>query len=78
MVKIAAMIQHCTEVRFASFLSGGLTTLAVINPPERKLAKHTSVHWCDGHCVMTTVRGPLSDKMKAIIAMLASKIIELE
>ena len=27
----------------ASFLSGGFTTLAVINPPERKLAKRTSV-----------------------------------
>ena len=34
---------HCTEVRFASFLSGGFTTLAVINPPEMKLAKRTSV-----------------------------------
>ena len=37
-------LQHCTEVRFASFLSGGFTTTAVINPPERKLAKHTSVY----------------------------------
>ena len=35
---------HCTEVRFDSFLSGGFTTMAVINPPERKLAKGTSVH----------------------------------
>ena len=35
---------HCTEVRFASFLSGGFTTMAVINPPERKLAKRTYVH----------------------------------
>ena len=34
-----------TEVRFASFLSGGFTTMAVINPPESKLAKRTSVHW---------------------------------
>ena len=31
--------KHCTEVRFASFLSGGFTTMAVKNPPERKLAK---------------------------------------
>ena len=38
---------HCTHVRFASFLSGGFTTMAVINPPERKLAKRTSVHWAD-------------------------------
>ena len=33
-------LSHCTEVRFA----GGFTTMAVINPPERKLAKRTSVH----------------------------------
>jgi hypothetical protein len=26
------------------FLSGGFTTVAIINPPERKLAKRTSVH----------------------------------
>ena len=32
-----------TEVRFASLLSGGFTTMAIINPPERKLAKRTSV-----------------------------------
>ena len=32
-----------TEVRFASFLSGGFTTMTVINPAEWKLAKRTSV-----------------------------------
>jgi hypothetical protein len=37
--------KECTEVRFASFLSGGMTTRAVINPPEKKLAKRTSVEW---------------------------------
>ena len=37
------MHAHCTEVRFASFLSGGFTTMTVINPPEKKLAKRTSV-----------------------------------
>ena len=31
---------QCTEVRFASFLSGGFIT---VNSPERKLEKHTSV-----------------------------------
>ena len=31
-------------MRFASFLSGGFTTMAVINPPESELAKRTSVH----------------------------------
>jgi hypothetical protein len=36
---------QCTEVCFASFLSGGFTTMAVINPPEKKLAKHTSVQF---------------------------------
>ena len=34
---------HCTEVHFASFLSGGFTAIAVINPPKSKLAKCTSV-----------------------------------
>ena len=38
---------HCTEVRFASFLSGGLATVAVMNPPEKKLEKRTCVH-CGG------------------------------
>ena len=41
---IMKKIIHCTEVRFASFLSGGFTTMAVINPSERKMAKRTSVH----------------------------------
>ena len=35
---------HYTEVRFASLLSGGFITVTVVNPPERKLAKRTSVH----------------------------------
>ena len=35
---------QCTVVRFASPLSGGFTTMAVINPPEKKLANCTSVH----------------------------------
>ena len=38
---------QCTKVRFASLLSGGFTTMTVINPPERKLAKRTSVQ-CGG------------------------------
>ena len=37
---------RCSEVHFASFLSGGITTMAVINPLERKLKKRTSV-WLD-------------------------------
>ena len=35
---------HCTEVRIASFVSSGFITAIVVNPPERKLAKRTSVH----------------------------------
>ena len=35
-------------MRFASFLSGGFTTMAVINPPESKLAKRTSVRCTAG------------------------------
>ena len=34
---------QCTEVRFASFLSGGFIHMAVINPPEMKVANRTSV-----------------------------------
>ena len=40
-------LTHCTEVRFASFFTGGFTylhTMAVMNPPEKKLEKRTSVH----------------------------------
>ena len=34
-------------MRFTSFLSGGFVTAIVVNPPERKLAKCTSVK-CGG------------------------------
>ena len=33
---------QCTEVRFASFLSSGFTTMAVINPPEIGRPKNSS------------------------------------
>ena len=39
-------VQYCTEVHFASFLSGGFITAIVLNQPERKLAKRTSVQCC--------------------------------
>jgi hypothetical protein len=32
-------------VRFASLLSGGFTTMAVINPTEKKLANRTVCSW---------------------------------
>ena len=44
---------YCTEMRFASFLSGGFITTIVVNPPERKLAKRTSVHCAAGFWVET-------------------------
>ena len=34
---------QCTEVRFASFLSGGFTTTVVMYPPEKKVENCTSV-----------------------------------
>ena len=39
------LVRQCTYVRFASFLSGGFITAIVVNPPESKLAKRTSVQW---------------------------------
>ena len=42
--QIVLSFTHCTEVRFASFRSCGFTNLAVLNPPEKKLEKRTSVH----------------------------------
>ena len=38
-----ACVRQSTEVRFASFFSGGFTTMAVINPPESNKAKRTPV-----------------------------------
>ena len=43
---------QCTKVRFASFLSGEFTTIAVIHPAERKLAKRTSVQ-----CIILKIVG---------------------
>ena len=34
---------YTSKVRFASFLSGGFTTMAVINQLEKKMAKRTAV-----------------------------------
>ena len=38
---------QCTEMRFACFLSGGFTTMAVINPQDWKLANRIFVQ-CPG------------------------------
>ena len=37
------IVDRSTEMRFASFFSGGFITTIVVNQPERKLAKRTSV-----------------------------------
>ena len=42
---ITSIFGHCTEMRFACFFSGGFITAIVVNPPERKLKKRTSVNW---------------------------------
>ena len=34
-------------IKFVSFLTSGFTNMAVMNPPEKKLAKRTSVHCTD-------------------------------
>ena len=47
-------LTQCTEVHFASLLSGRFSTMAVINPPEKKLATHTSVHRVAGLIVSLT------------------------
>ena len=36
-------INQLTKVKFASFQSGAFVTVIVVNPPESKLAKRTSV-----------------------------------
>ena len=39
------VLTHCTEVCFAIFFSGGFITVTVVNPPEKKLANCTYVHF---------------------------------
>ena len=50
-----SVLAHCTKVRFASFLSGGFTTMAAMNPPERKLSKRTFV--CIGCMILQRCDG---------------------
>ena len=47
-----AIIIQCTEVRFASFLLCEFTTIAVRNPPVRKVAKRTSVQCLNPHHIL--------------------------
>ena len=47
---LSRFITQCTEVRFTSFQSGGfITAIIVVNHPERKLTKRTSVQ-CPKAC----------------------------
>ena len=56
-------LEQFTAVRFASFLSGGFTTMAVINPPEKRLTKRTSVQFCNLKlCVCFLFLGMLKNK----------------
>ena len=56
-----------TEVRFASFLSDGFITAIVVNPPERKLTKRTSVQCTEVHFsggfISAIVVNPLERKL---------------
>ena len=46
----SSYLTHFKEVQFASFVFGGFTTVAVINPLDRKLANHTYVYWPENKC----------------------------
>ena len=50
---------HYTEMRFVNFFSGGFINAIIINPPERKLEKRTSVH-----CVVQCTPSPLDTGQK--------------
>ena len=42
-LNLQTALPQCREMRFSSFISGGFITAIVVNPPERKLSKCTSV-----------------------------------
>ena len=53
-------------MRFGSFLSGGLITAIVVNPPERKLSKRTSVQCTEteeGYQIVSPYLDYLTKKM---------------
>ena len=52
---------HSTEVCFASLLSGGFTTMMVINPQDWNLANQTFVRSLKGCCV------PLNLQKEAVV-----------
>ena len=60
-VKVNQSLYQYTEVCFASFLSGGFITAIVVNLPERKLAKRTSVR-----CFVTKIVLTYYEKKKCV------------
>ena len=60
-------------MRFASYLSDGFTTMAVINLPERKLAKRTYVH-----CVLRIPGAPVRQKLGLILENKVVQKLKLE
>ena len=53
------------EVHFASLFSGGFITVIVVNPPEKKLAKRTSVYW-SGQCTEVQFDGFQSGEISIV------------
>ena len=51
-------------MRFASFVSGGFTTMAVINPPERKLAKTAVFAIVTGGLLIQALVSPIEIQTK--------------
>ena len=41
-----------TDVQFASFFSSGFITAIAVNPPERRLAKRTSLQWSEKEIIL--------------------------
>ena len=70
-------VHQCTEVRFVSFLSGGFITAIVVNPPERKLAKCTSVH-CPSIAAVTILQSLYStNRIRKTQIILCQNLIRL-
>ena len=80
---------QCTEVRFASFVSGGFITAVLVNPPERKMAKRTSVQcaicekwahglWCDHKGAPQTTPTDNNDNIRDPVSDTAQETIYID
>ena len=67
-IKIDRIIDQSTGVRSAGFLSGGFTTMVVINPPEKKLAKRTSVQRGSTESTIVVMNGELFNRFHSMVA----------